>query len=208
MSYVKKIVTIAFSILFPYLCNARQKDIRLRSMKQSTSGDLFALFYWLWSFLILKIMEEEIWRPVKGYEGIYEVSDMGRVRSLDRVITTPERIIVVPEKKTIMPGKIKQLSNETRPHCTLSKDGDTKVRSVLMLMAEVFPEMNIETKGRKKPERVSAYRGVYWSKKRHKWQAIIKTPGCQRSLGFFDMEIEASERWEEVNAEWIRCGLY
>jgi hypothetical protein len=28
----------------------------------------------------------EIWRPVIGYEGLYEVSDLGRVRSLDRVI--------------------------------------------------------------------------------------------------------------------------
>lgn len=29
-------------------------------------------------------MEE--WRPVKGYEGLYEVSNEGRVRSLDRVV--------------------------------------------------------------------------------------------------------------------------
>lgn len=30
-------------------------------------------------------MEEE-WRPVKGYEGLYEVSNMGRVRSLPRTV--------------------------------------------------------------------------------------------------------------------------
>lgn len=29
-------------------------------------------------------MTEEIWRPVKGYEGLYEVSSYGRVRSLDK----------------------------------------------------------------------------------------------------------------------------
>ena len=29
-------------------------------------------------------MTEEIWRPVVGYEGLYEVSNLGRVRSLDR----------------------------------------------------------------------------------------------------------------------------
>lgn len=28
-------------------------------------------------------MEEEIWKPVKGYEGKYEVSSIGRVRSLN-----------------------------------------------------------------------------------------------------------------------------
>lgn len=30
--------------------------------------------------------DEEEWRPVPGYEGFYEVSSMGRVRSLDRTI--------------------------------------------------------------------------------------------------------------------------
>ena len=28
----------------------------------------------------------EIWKPIKGYDGIYEVSSLGRVRSLDRHI--------------------------------------------------------------------------------------------------------------------------
>lgn len=30
---------------------------------------------------------DEIWKDVVGYEGLYQVSDMGRVRSLDRVVT-------------------------------------------------------------------------------------------------------------------------
>ena len=30
-------------------------------------------------------MMEEVWKPIKGYEGIYEVSSHGRVRLLDRV---------------------------------------------------------------------------------------------------------------------------
>ena len=29
---------------------------------------------------------EEVWKPVKGYEEYYEVSNLGRVRSLDRKI--------------------------------------------------------------------------------------------------------------------------
>ena len=29
---------------------------------------------------------EEIWKPIKGYEGLYEVSSFGNVRSLDRTI--------------------------------------------------------------------------------------------------------------------------
>lgn len=31
-------------------------------------------------------MTEEIWRPIEGYEGLYEVSSYGRVRSLDMYV--------------------------------------------------------------------------------------------------------------------------
>ena len=34
---------------------------------------------------------EEIWKPVKGFEGYYEVSDLGRVRSIDRVVVDTVR---------------------------------------------------------------------------------------------------------------------
>lgn len=31
-------------------------------------------------------MEQEIWKEIKGYEGYYEVSNLGRFRSMDRII--------------------------------------------------------------------------------------------------------------------------
>lgn len=31
-------------------------------------------------------MEEEVWKSIKGYEGLYEVSNLGRYKSLDREI--------------------------------------------------------------------------------------------------------------------------
>ena len=43
---------------------------------------------------------EEIWKDIKGYEGLYQVSNMGRVKSLERTVwngkgyyKTPERIL-------------------------------------------------------------------------------------------------------------------
>lgn len=36
----------------------------------------------------IELLEGEEWRPVVGYEGLYEVSNMGRVRSLDRIEVT------------------------------------------------------------------------------------------------------------------------
>ena len=31
-------------------------------------------------------MIEEVWKPVVGYEGYYEISNLGNVRSVDRII--------------------------------------------------------------------------------------------------------------------------
>lgn len=33
----------------------------------------------------------EIWKPIVGYEGYYEVSSLGRVRSVDRIVTDGSR---------------------------------------------------------------------------------------------------------------------
>ena len=52
--------------------------------------------------------EEKIWRDIAGYEGLYQVSNMGRVKSLERIITRKngrkqtirERILKPKTKRT------------------------------------------------------------------------------------------------------------
>ena len=41
----------------------------------------------------MKITESEIWKPVRNYEGLYEVSNLGHVRSLTRKIKTSKGIV-------------------------------------------------------------------------------------------------------------------
>lgn len=77
-------------------------------------------------------MEEikEIWKPVVGYEGLYEISSFGRVRSLDRVDCKNNRrkgIVLVPNKRK---GEYRSVS--------LSKDGKSKSHSVHILVAQSF----------------------------------------------------------------------
>jgi len=40
---------------------------------------------------------KEIWKPIKGYEGYYEISNMGRVKSLERMV--PYRILGLYRKQ-------------------------------------------------------------------------------------------------------------
>ncbi|KGO31901.1 hypothetical protein Q757_04275 [Oenococcus alcoholitolerans] len=39
-------------------------------------------------------MIEEIWKDIKGYEGLYQVSNLGRVKSLDRICSTGRSVKV------------------------------------------------------------------------------------------------------------------
>ena len=41
----------------------------------------------------------EEWRPIKDYEGLYEISNMGRVKSLKRKGVRQDRILT-PEQQT------------------------------------------------------------------------------------------------------------
>lgn len=50
----------------------------------------------------------EIWKDVEGYEGIYQVSNFGRVRSLDR-------IIIKPHPKSGVPTKYRQKGRIMKP---------------------------------------------------------------------------------------------
>jgi hypothetical protein len=39
--------------------------------------------------------EYEEWRPVVGYEGYYEVSNLGKVKSLDRIVNSKNGIMLM-----------------------------------------------------------------------------------------------------------------
>ncbi len=69
----------------------------------------------------------ERWKPVPGYEGFYEVSDRGDVRSLKRATTS---------------GKVLKLSKTKHGYLkvTLSKNGEHKTAAVHRLVALAFLE--------------------------------------------------------------------
>lgn len=74
----------------------------------------------------------EKWRAVAGYEGLYEVSDMGRVRSLPRTIRRPHT------RDYHAPGRVlKQRPANDHGHLavTLSREGFTEKMWVHRLVA-------------------------------------------------------------------------
>jgi hypothetical protein len=78
-------------------------------------------------------MAHEEWRDVVGYEGLYQVSNLGRVRSLDR------KVPVGRGGYRIAHGKIlKQTFNTNYYKISLSKDNVATKVNVHRLVAEAF----------------------------------------------------------------------
>ena len=50
-------------------------------------------------------MESEVWKDIPGYEGAYQVSSLGRVRSLDRQVVTKTGVVRNMPGKVLSPGR-------------------------------------------------------------------------------------------------------
>ena len=88
----------------------------------------------------------EIWKPVVGYEGLYECSNMGRVKSVDRYV--PHRY---KGEYQFIKGRIRKtkLNNGGYEMLSLFRDGKEKTCLVHRIIAEAFlpnpdnlPEVN------------------------------------------------------------------
>lgn len=80
----------------------------------------------------------EIWRAIIGYEGLYEASDLGRIRSCDRIIIGNSRWGKprnIHFKETILQQSI---GANGYKNVTLSKNGKTKTIEVHKLVYEAF----------------------------------------------------------------------
>ena len=77
----------------------------------------------------------ETWLPIAGYEGTYEVSDQGRVRSIDRVATERNTGRLVRKRgRVLSPAQ----HRNGQLHLHLWKDGIGKVGRVHRLVLETF----------------------------------------------------------------------
>ena len=90
-------------------------------------------------------MKKEYWKPVADYEGLYEVSNWGRARSLDRWVKGRNGSV------RLCKGRILKLKTNNQGYLlvTLCKNGKGKTFTVHRLVAEAFlpntdnlPEVN------------------------------------------------------------------
>ena len=79
-------------------------------------------------------MEQEIWKDVVGWEGFYQVSNLGRVKSLDRWYYSKKGTHVHAKERIVT----HHLNHFGYPCVTLCKEKKSKEHSVHRLIMEAF----------------------------------------------------------------------
>jgi hypothetical protein len=155
----------------------------------------------------------EVWKSVPEYEGLYWVSNKGRVKSKRKILKAP--FIESIGYKLVC----------------LSKNGKTKTFTVHKLVAVVFmsyiptdrsividhidnnPQNNsVEnlqiitqrknaSKDRHRHNYTSKHIGVSFCKQTSKWRAVITTKGKKTCLGRYYKEEDAAKAYKEFLAE-------
>ena len=104
----------------------------LSVLELSNCSDAISFQHSKADFLFYNIMEKEIWKDVIGYEGLYQVSNLGRIKSLKRAIKQKNYTRII-KQKILKPLKIHGYS-----HVHLSVLGKAKVIKIHKLVTSAF----------------------------------------------------------------------
>jgi len=165
---------------------------------------------------------EEIWKDIKEYEGVYQVSNTGKIKSLEREVYHPRNGTINLKEKLKKFTKHK----DGRLQVTLSFEGVKRMKMVSNLVAEHFKDKNnireciIHLDGdksnnnasnlkyvtrrdvafireNKSESKTSKKYGVWFEKSKNRFRASITFNGKQKTLGTFKTEKEAEEAYQK-----------
>ena len=165
---------------------------------------------------------EEIWVDIEGYKGLYQVSNQGRVKSLERMVKHYKGGDKLLQERFLKPNgnnyyqvnlfkncipKIFTIHQLVATHflghipngmnIVVYHINGVKTDNRLENLQLVTPRENSSTCYLKNRETFSSqYVGVSWYKKGKKWQSAIQINGKSKNLGLFDSEIEAHEAYQ------------
>ena len=166
---------------------------------------------------------EEVWAEIPNYEGYYEVSNMGRVRSLDRYVTRYSQKMFIKGKllsicinRTSRPYvqfyKLSKFKNyevhqlvcmaflgHDPKHSNLVVDhiNNDKLDNRLCNLQVITKRLNL-SKDRKRKDSRNKFTGVSLNPINGRWRAKIVTNNISRSLGSFATEEEAYNTYIEA----------
>jgi hypothetical protein len=158
---------------------------------------------------VIESVVEEKWLAVVGYEGLYEVSDLGRVKSLARHGTCGGILSPSPDKDSYL--KVNLYKNSKKKYILIhrlvlltflpleEKEVDhinqIKTDNRLENLRWASKSENKRNKNKQKGCYSSIYKGVYWAKNKNKWDARCCINYKITFLGLFDDELDAAKAY-------------
>ena len=168
---------------------------------------------------------EEIWKDIPNYEGYYQASNLGRIKSLSRIVLRKGKYPFMSKEKVLKPALIPLGYYQI----VLHKNGIKKGKSIHSLVAESFLNhkpnghklvvnhknfnrednrvenleiiTNRENTNKKRFKSSSEYVGVNWCKRVNKWTAQIWVNGKKKHLGYFINEYDAHLAYQKALKE-------
>jgi hypothetical protein len=164
---------------------------------------------------------EEIFKDIPNYEGIYQVSNLGRIKSLSREICNSKRCyiskeIILKQRKCIhgyfyiiLHNNLQRKTIKTHQLVAMAFLGHKPCGFKLVVNHKDFNKSNNnldnleivsqrENCNRKHLKSSSKYVGVSWYQLSNKWTSSIVIDGKQIRLGYFTDELEASEYYNNA----------
>ena len=153
----------------------------------------------------------EIYKDVIGYEGVYQVSNLGNVKSFrygkERQMKQSKdssgylvigiRLNNVPKIRRVHQLVAESFLNHTRcgyklvvNHIDFNKTNNKLDNLEIVTQRENSNQKHLKSS--------SKYIGVSWSKSRNKWVALIYLNGKHKNLGRFNDELEASKAYQKA----------
>lgn len=160
--------------------------------------------------VFLFIMENEIWKTIQGYED-YQVSNFGRVKSLNYNGTKKERLLsqcksrgyyVVclysnKKRRMFLAHQLVAIAFLNHKPCGFKLVVNHKDFNPLNNHVDNLEVVtNRENCNHKHIKSTSQYTGVSWNIHHKKWMSSIWHDGKKRCLGYFTNEIDASNAYE------------
>jgi hypothetical protein len=151
----------------------------------------------------------EIWKSVPNYKGIYEVSNLGKLKNIkrNRIINGGINkegyiIVVLHDNKVRKTFALHQLVaicflNHVPNGLSIIVDhiDNNKLNNCVDNLQLISQRIN-SSKDRK--EKSSNYTGVSFYKPLNKWRAYIYINSKIKHLGYFDTELEAHEAYQKT----------
>jgi hypothetical protein len=143
----------------------------------------------------------EIWKDVLDFEGLYQVSNLGRVcNSITGRIMKPKInysgyvVIGICKNKKQYQKRVNRLvweafNGKTNLHIDHIIEGNKNDNRLCNLQA-LNGRQNVAKYYLSKPKS-SQFTGVSWNKKAKKWKSTIRVDGGNKHLGLFTEEYEA-----------------